>query len=96
MRSGCLNLVILLVAAAAATALTVGGVILFLSSATLTTFESATGIETILQMVVAVVAGYFFVRVGRSVWRDLRGPRSGVGSKKERQEERGSAGRRDG
>jgi hypothetical protein len=88
MRSGCLNLVLLVVAAAAATALTVVGAILFFSFATLT-FESATGIETILQTVVAVVAGYFFVRVGRSVWRDLRGRRSGAGSKKE--EERGSA-----
>jgi hypothetical protein len=94
MRSGCLNLVFLLVAAAAATALTVGGVILF-SFATLT-FESTMAIETILQTVVAVVAGYFFVRVGRSVWRDLREPRTGAGSKMEKQEERGSAGRRGG
>ena len=39
---------------------------------------------------VAVVAGYFFVRVGWSVWRDLRGHRSEAGSKEE-QEERGSA-----
>jgi hypothetical protein len=94
MRAGCLNLVFLLVAAAAATALTVVGVILF-SFATLT-FESTTAIETILQTVVAVVAGYFFVRVGRSVWRDLREPRTGAGSKMEKQEERGSAGRRGG
>ncbi len=89
MRSGCLNLVVLLVAAAAATALTVVGAILFFSFATLT-FESPMGIEAILQTVVAVVAGYFFVRVGRSVWRDLRGPRSEAGSK-EKQEEHGSA-----
>jgi phosphate/sulfate permease len=89
MRSGCLNLVVSLVAAAAATALTVVGAILFLSFATLT-FESSMGIEAILRTVVAVVAGYFFVRVGRSVWRDLRGPRSEAGSK-EKQEERGSA-----
>lgn len=89
MRSGCLNLVVLLVAAAAATALTVVGAILFFSFATLT-FESPMGIEAILQTVVAVVAGYFFFRVGRSVWRDLRGPRSVAGSK-EKQEERGSA-----
>lgn len=88
MRSGCLNLVVSLVAAAAATALTVVGAILFFSFATLT-FESSMGIEAILQTVVAVVAGYFFVRVGRSVWRDLRGSRSEAGSK-EKQEERGS------
>ena len=95
MRSGCLNLVVSLVAAAAATALTVVGAILFFSFATLT-FESPTGIEAILQTVVAVVAGFFFVRVGRSVWRDLREPRTGAGSKMEKQEERGSAGRRGG
>jgi hypothetical protein len=92
MRSGCLNLVVLLVAAAAATALAVVGAILFFSFATLA-FESPTGIEAILQTVVAVVAGYFFVRVGRSVWRDLRGRRSEAGSKKKQQEERGSGGR---
>jgi hypothetical protein len=90
MRSGCLNLVFLLVAAAAATALTVVGVILFFSFATLT-IESPMGIEVILQTVVAVIALYFFVRVGRSVWRDLRGGRSEAGSKKEKQEEPGSA-----
>jgi hypothetical protein len=90
MRSGCLNLVFLLVAAAAATALTVVGVILFFSFATLT-IESPMGIEVILQTVVAVIALYFFVRVGRSVWRDLRGARSEAGSKKEKQEEPGSA-----
>jgi hypothetical protein len=90
MRSGCLNLVFLLVAAAAATALTVVGVILFFSFATLT-IESPMGIEVILQTVVAVIALYFFVRVGRSVWRDLRGARSEAGSKKKKQEEPGSA-----
>jgi hypothetical protein len=90
MRSGCLKLVFLLVAAAAATALTVVGAILFLSFATLT-FESPIGIEAILQTVVAVVAGYFFVRVGRSVWRDLRGSRSEAGSQNEKPEEEGRA-----
>jgi hypothetical protein len=90
MRSGCLNVVFLLVAAAAATALTVVGVILFFSFATMT-IVSPMGIEVILQSVVAVVALFFFVRVGISVWRDLRGARSGAGSKKEKHEERGSA-----
>jgi hypothetical protein len=90
MRSGCLNLVFLLVAAAAATALTVVGVILFISFVTLT-FESPMGIEAIVQTLVAVVAVYFFVRVGRSVWRDLRGARSEGRSKKETQKERGSS-----
>jgi hypothetical protein len=90
MRSGCLNLVFLLVAAAAATALTVVGVILFFSFAAMA-FESPTGIEEIVQAVVAVIAVYFFVRVGWSVWRDLRGARSEGGPKKETQKERGSS-----
>ncbi len=89
MRSGCLNLVFMVVAAALATALTAVGVILFFSFATLT-FDSPTGIKAVLQAAVAVVAGYFFVRVGWSVWRDLRGHRPGAGSREE-QEERGSA-----
>jgi hypothetical protein len=73
--SGCLNLVFVLVLTSMATALTAAGVVLFLSFAALT-FESPTGIETILGMVVALIAAYFFVRVGLSVWRDLRGSRT--------------------
>jgi hypothetical protein len=72
MRSGCLNVVLMLFVASVATALTVAGVVLMLSFAALT-FESPTGIEEILKIVVALTAAYFFVRVGRSVWRDLRG-----------------------
>jgi hypothetical protein len=75
MRSGCLNLVFVLVAASVATALTAAGVILFFSFAALS-FESPTGIETVLRSVVALIAGYFFVRVGLSVWRDLRKSRT--------------------
>ena len=73
--SGCLNLVFVLVLTSVATALTAAGVVLFLSFAALT-FESPTGIETILGMVVALIAAYFFVRVGLSVWRDLMGSRT--------------------
>ena len=73
--SGCLNLVFVLVAAALATTLTAAGLVLFLSFAALS-FESSTGIETILRTVVALVAAYFFVRVGLSVWRDLRESRT--------------------
>jgi hypothetical protein len=90
MRSGCLNLVFLLVAASVATALTVAGVVLFFSFAAMT-FESPAGIEEVLKMVVALIAAYFFVRVGLSVWRDLRERRPAVGSGKEKQEERGPA-----
>jgi uncharacterized membrane protein YccC len=90
MRSGCLNLVFLVVTAIVATALTAVGLILFFSFAALT-FDSPTGIEAILQSAVAVVAGYFFVRVGWGVWRDLRGNRSEAGSRGENREEGGSA-----
>lgn len=71
MRSGCLNLALVLLAAS----LTAGGVVLFLSFAAVT-YESQTGIETILRPVVALIAGYFFVRVGLSIWRDLRKSRT--------------------
>jgi hypothetical protein len=75
MRSGCLNLVFLLVGASVATALTAVGLILFFSFAALS-FESPTGTETVLRTVVALIAGYFFIRVGLSIWRDLRKSRA--------------------
>jgi hypothetical protein len=90
MRSGCLNLVFMLLAALVATVLAVVGVVLFFSFAALT-LESPTGIEELLKTVAALVAAYFFVRVGWGVWRDLRGHRPPVGSGKGKQEERGSA-----
>ena len=71
MRSGCLNLALVLVAAS----LTAAGVVLFFSFAAMT-YESRMGIETILRTVVALIASYFFVRVGLSVWRDLRKSRT--------------------
>jgi hypothetical protein len=82
MRSGCLNLMLMLVAALAATALTAVGVILVLSFAA-AAFESPTGLEMVLRTVVGLIAGYFFVRVGLSVWRDLR-HRPTEGEEKER------------
>ncbi len=65
-------MMLMLLVASVATALTVAGVVLFISFAALM-FESPTGIEEILKMVVALIAAYFFIRVGRGVWRDLRG-----------------------
>ena len=73
--SGCLSLVVMLLAASVATALTAAGVILFLSFAALS-FDSPMGTETILRTVVALIAGYFFIRVGLSVWRDLKTSRT--------------------
>ncbi len=90
MRSGCLNVVLMLLVASVATVLTVVGVVLFFSFAALT-LESPTGIEELLKTVAALVAAYFFVRVGRGVWRDLRGHRPPVGSGKGKHEERGPA-----
>lgn len=89
MRSGCLNLVLVLVAASVATALTVISLFLLLSTAALT-FESPAGVEAVLKMVVALVAGYLFVRVGLSVWRDLKGYRPTAGSGEIKRKERGS------
>jgi hypothetical protein len=71
MRSGCMNLALVL----AATSLTAAGIVLFVSFAAIT-YESQMGIETILRTVVALIASYFFVRVGMSVWRDLRKSRT--------------------
>jgi hypothetical protein len=89
--SGCLNLVVTLLAASVATALTAVSVVLFLSFAALS-FGSSTGIETILRTVVALIAGYFFIRVGLSIWRDLKGHQQKVGSGRGKGE-RGSAGK---
>ncbi len=71
MRSGCMNLALVL----AATSLTAAGIVLFVSFAAMT-YESQMGIETILRTVVALIAGYFFVRVGLGVWRDLKKSRT--------------------
>ncbi len=90
MRSGCLNLVFVLAATSVATTLIVLGVFLLLSFAALS-FESPAGFEAILKVAAALVAGYFFFRVGRSVWRDLRGQGRTVGSENTEREERGSA-----
>jgi hypothetical protein len=82
-RSGCLNLVLVLITASVATALTVAGVVLFFSFAALS-FESPSGIEEILKIVVAFIAAYFLVRVGLSIWRDLRRrPADGAGGDEE-------------
>jgi hypothetical protein len=73
--SGCLSLVFMLLAASVATALTAVGLVLFFSFAALS-FEPSMGIETILRTVVALIAGYFLIRVGLSVWRDLKKSRT--------------------
>ena len=81
MRSGCLNLLFVLLTASLATTLIVMGLFFLLTFAALS-FESPAGIEAILKILAALVAVYFFIRVGMSVWRDLKGYRAGVGSGK--------------
>jgi hypothetical protein len=80
-KSGCLNLLFVLLTASLATTLIVVGLFFLLTFAALS-FESPAGIEAVLKIMAALVAVYFFVRVGMSVWRDLKGYRSSVGSEK--------------
>jgi hypothetical protein len=71
-------LLFVLLTASLATTLTVVGLFFLLSFAALS-FESPSGIEALLKVAAALIAAYFFVRIGMSVWRDLRG-RPSVGS----------------
>jgi hypothetical protein len=78
-RSGCLKLLFVLLTASLATTLTVVGLFFFILFAALS-FESSAGLEAVLKILVAMIAVYFFVRIGASVWRDLRGrPCAGSG-----------------
>lgn len=78
MRSGCLNLLFVILTALVATTLTVVGLFFLLSFAALS-FESPAGIEAVIKVAAALIAAYFFVRIGKSVWRDLK-ERPSVGS----------------
>jgi hypothetical protein len=71
-KSGCLRLLLVLLTASLATALTVAGLFFLISFAALS-FDSPPGVEAVLTVVAALIAVYFFIRVGMSVWRDLRG-----------------------
>lgn len=81
MRSGCLNLLWVLLTASLATTLIVVGLFLLLSFAALS-FGSPAGLEAVLKIVAALAAVYFFIRVGFSIWRDLKGNPPAVGSGK--------------
>ena len=70
-----------LLTASLATTLIVVGLFFLLSFAALS-FESHSGAEAVLKILAALIAIYFFIRVGMSVWRDLRGYSPGVGSGK--------------
>lgn len=81
MRAGCLDLAIRIVVASLAAVLTVLGVVLLLSvlfSAPAQTMR----VESVVKVVAALVAGYSFYLIGKSVWRDIKrrppaGPRDG-------------------
>jgi hypothetical protein len=90
MRPGCLNLVFVLVTASVAASLIVIGLFLVLSFAVLS-FESPAGVAAILKIMAALIAGYFFARVGLGIWRDLRGDRPKAGSRGVKREGRDSA-----
>jgi hypothetical protein len=90
MRSGCLNLVLALVTASVAASLVVTGLFLLLSFAVLS-FESPAGVEVILKVMAALIAAYFFARVGLAIWRELRGDRPKAGSGDVKREDQGSA-----
>ena len=81
MKSGCLNLLFVLLTASLATTLIVVGLFFLLSFAALS-FESPSGAEAVLKILAALVAIYFFIRIGMSVWRDLKGYSPGAGSGK--------------
>jgi hypothetical protein len=77
-KSGCLNLLFVLLTASLATALTVVGLFFLISFAALS-FGTSAGVEAVVTVVAALIAVYFFARVGMSVWRELR-ERAPVGS----------------
>ena len=78
-RSGCLNLLFVLLTASLATTLIVVGLFFLLSFAALS-FESPAGVEAVLKLLAALIAVYFFVRIGLSVWRDLKERRPATSS----------------
>ena len=80
-RSGCLNLFFVLLTASLATTLIVVGLFFLLSFAALS-FESPAGVEAIFKVLAALIVIYFFIRIGMSVWRDLKERPPAAGSAK--------------
>lgn len=80
MKSGCLNMILMLGMATAAAVVTTTGVLLFLFSAS--TFGPAGDLRSVISVIAAPFGIYLFYRVGRDVWRDLKRP--DVPAKKDR------------
>ena len=81
MRAGCLDLAIRIVVASLAAVLTVLGVVLLLS-VLFSTPSQTLRVENFVKVAAALVAGYSFYLIGKSVWRDIKkrspaGPRDG-------------------
>lgn len=71
MRAGCLDLAIRIVVASLAAVLTVLGTVLLLS-VLFASPDQTLRVENVVKVVAALVAGYSFYLIGKSVWRDIR------------------------
>ena len=87
MRSGCLNMILMVCVAAAAAVVTTIGVVLFLFSAS---FFGPTGdLRTVIPIILAPLGIYLFYRVGRDAWRDLKSLGGSARTKKDRDDSGG-------
>lgn len=69
-RSGCLGLLVEVGAWVASTVLTTVGMLFLVFGAF--TFSPDVGFVTVLQVIAVPIAGYFLIRIGRGILRDLR------------------------
>ena len=72
MRQGCLNFIFRLGTSVVSAVLIAVGALLLLVG--LLSSSPLSGARTALSIVAALIAAYLFIRVGRSIWRDLREP----------------------
>lgn len=71
MRAGCLDLAIRIVVASLAAVLTVLGVVLLLAVLFASPAQTPR-VENIVKVVAALVAGYSFYLIGKSIWREIK------------------------
>ena len=87
MRSGCLSLVVRVGVVSVAAVLAALSTVIILSFA-VSALGQPDGVEKIIQVLLATVAGFAFFLVGRGIWRDLR-RRSSAKPEERPTEERG-------
>ena len=87
MRSGCLSLVVRVGVVSVAAVLAALSTVIILSFA-VSALRQPDGVEKIMQVLLATVAGFAFFLVGRGIWRDLR-RRSSAKPEERPTEERG-------